>query len=168
MKFLRFAPIAAYSFLLCGLFGEEPVIKQSDELLPASPSNSPIVAPPKETPTEFSVTQNLFIEQVIRDQLEALRGNDYSKAYFAFTSVDFQKSVSLPTFKLFIQTNRLLAMPTHFEIDGITYDGVLAKVKGKISDAYGGMARVEFDLIQENGLWKIRRFDLSRVKGKST
>jgi hypothetical protein len=30
------------------------------------------------------------------------------------------------------------------------------------------MARVEFDLIQENGLWKIRRFDLSRVKGKST
>jgi hypothetical protein len=146
-------------FIFDGISADEPFFKRVEE---------PIQNPKSERSPQYSSlpsSQNLFMEQVIQEQLEALKEGDYSKAYYAYTSQDFQKSTPLPTFKLFVQSHHLLAMHGTFSSENVAFDGVIAKVKGRVTDAYGNSAPVEYDLTQENGNWKIRRFDLFQ-KGK--
>lgn len=101
------------------------------------------------------------LEQVIGGQLRALMEGDTSLAYYAYSSSDFKKVVSLVAFKQFFSVNRILTLQTKIDLEKPTFDGPLAKVKGKLM---GGtdVLPVEYELIQEDGAWKIYRFEIFR------
>lgn len=106
-------------------------------------------------------SQREIIDEVILAQCEAMRSGDFSKAYYAYMSTDFQDVVSLETFKLFVRKNRVLAYNSTFVMQGLTFSSVIATVKGVLKALDGSQAFAQYDLIQENGIWKIRKIELS-------
>lgn len=111
----------------------------------------------KTSPT--MVDQAGVIEQVIRDQLRALNEGDVSKAYYAFGSEDFKKKIPLETFKQFVKANRILIVNRHMEIEKPVFKGVAAQVRVKLGSGAGDV-RVEYELILEEGVWKVYRLEV--------
>lgn len=101
------------------------------------------------------------IELTIQEQLTALRERDPSLAYFAYSSTEFQKNVTLTAFKAFVFNNPILTAQTEVNLEKTTFNGVIATVRGYLMDPRKRVARIEYDLIQEDGQWRIRRFDLT-------
>ncbi len=94
------------------------------------------------------------ISDVAKNQLDALRKEDYIKAY-AYTSVDFQKATSLDDFKKFVasypslRNNEGSSFSTR-EI--VNNEGTL---KGTLTARDGATTPVEFKFVKEKGEWKI-------------
>lgn len=100
------------------------------------------------------------IETIIRDQLAALREGDFSKAYYAYTSVEFQKAVPFETFKSFVKKSTPMFRNRSFNLKSINFSGVIANVKGQLEAFDGRYVNVKYDLINEYNNWKIRKIDL--------
>lgn len=107
------------------------------------------------------VDQTQIIEQVIRDQLKALNEGDPSRAYYAFGSNEFKKSVSLETFKQFVTSNRILFVHRTIEMGKPTFKGIAAQVKVKITSG-NEVVRTEYELVLEDGFWKVNRLEILR------
>lgn len=105
--------------------------------------------------------QSEQIKAVILEQLDAIRNQDLSKAYYAYSAVDFQQTVPLDTFKIFMKQNLAFFRSRTFEIQNITFTGILVSVKGVLIDSNQRQTLVEYNFIQENGNWKIRKIILS-------
>lgn len=107
------------------------------------------------------VDQSAVIDQVIRDQLKALNEGDPSHAYYAYGSAEFKKSVSLEEFRQYVKLNRILIVHRSIEIGKPTFQGIVAKVKAKLTSG-SEVARVEYELVLEDGFWKVNRLDVYR------
>jgi Domain of unknown function (DUF4864)/zinc-ribbon domain len=100
----------------------------------------------------------LFTESlvdVVDNQLNALRANDASKAYYAYTSKAFQNSTSLDEFRQFVQTYPIFSenQSAHFTQRSIKdHVGIL---KGNLTSKDHVNTPVEFKLIKEGDKWKI-------------
>ncbi len=100
----------------------------------------------------------LFTESwvdVVDHQLAALRQHDISKAYYDYTSKDFQAATSLDQFRNFIDSypvflNNQIA---HFNQRSIEHNiGIL---KGNLTSTDHISTPIEYKLIKENDKWKI-------------
>lgn len=109
------------------------------------------------------ISQNDAIKTVILAQLDAFRNQDYSKAYYAYTSLDFQNTVPLETFKIFVRKSPALYKNQSFILQNVTFSGVLAIVKGTLKTNNNIDVQAEYQFIQENGNWKIRKLELLGV-----
>lgn len=94
------------------------------------------------------------ISDVAKNQLDALRKEDYVKAY-AYTSVDFQKATSLDDFKKFVAgypslRNNEGSSFSNREI--VNNEGTL---QGTLTARDGATTPVEFKFVKEKGEWKI-------------
>lgn len=105
--------------------------------------------------------QSHIIDEVIRNQFDALKEGDPSRAYYAYGSEEFKRNVSLETFTRFIKTNRILIMNRTIKIEKPEFDGVAAKVKVRLGNG-SETSRVDFELVLENGAWKINRLEILR------
>lgn len=106
------------------------------------------------------VSQNDAIKAVILAQLDAFRHQDYSKAYYAYSSSDFQNTVPLETFKIFVRKSPALYKNHSFILQSVSFAGVVATVKGTLKGNNNNDVQAEYQLIQENGNWKIRKVEL--------
>jgi len=127
---------------------------------PVTHGKLPINPSPQVKGNQNALETDMSIEQVIRKQLNDMRDLDFSKAYYAYMSVDFQKAVDLTVFKAFVRKNPTLYRNKEFKVESTTFQDVVAVVKGKLISVEEQLARVQYDLIQENGEWKIRKIDL--------
>ncbi len=99
------------------------------------------------------------ISDVAKNQLDALRKEDYIKAY-AYTSVDFQKATSLDDFKKFVasypslRNNESSSFSTR-EI--VNNEGTL---QGTLNSRDGATTPVEYKFVKEKGEWKILSMQL--------
>jgi hypothetical protein len=105
-------------------------------------------------------TQDQILESTIDDFLSDLRTYDLSKAYYENTAESFRQEVSLPTFKAYVKTTLPLFHNKSFTLDSVSYNGVIATVKGKLVSIEGQAARCDVELVQENGIWKIRKINI--------
>jgi hypothetical protein len=101
------------------------------------------------------------VEKVIKSQLQAISALDFSKAYYAFMSKDFQKTVPDKIFKAYVTKNLTFFGNEAFNVESVDFNDEIAAVKGKLSAKNGQTASVQYDLIQEDGLWKIRKIDIA-------
>lgn len=92
---------------------------------------------------------------VIDKQLEALRQDDISKAYYDYTSKDFQATTSLDQFRQFVQAYPVFLnnQSAHFTQRSIEHN--IRTLKGKLSSQDHVETPIEYKLIKQEGKWKI-------------
>ncbi|MBA2727258.1 MAG: DUF4864 domain-containing protein [Parachlamydiaceae bacterium] len=147
------------------LFTKPPAIKDitptnTDEIIQL-PSQKENPGMPQERQVSQLPVGDMALESVIQSQLIDLRDLDFSKAYYAYMSLDFQKAFSVDVFKAFVRKSPTLFRNKSFLLDSTNFEDVIAKVKGKLVSTDGQTAQVQYDLIQEDGVWKIRKIDLT-------
>lgn len=100
----------------------------------------------------------LFTESwvdVVDHQLEALRQHDIEKAYFAYTSKDFQAATSLDQFRNFIEAYPVFLnnQSAHFIQRSIEHN--IGTLKGNLTSLDHVNTPIEYKLIKEDDKWKI-------------
>lgn len=92
---------------------------------------------------------------VIENQLKALRDKEIDKAYKDYTSSDFQKQTSLEDFKELIGKFPQLSNNKLFQFQSFYTEDDIASFGGDLLSMEGDFVRVEYDLVMEDGKWKI-------------
>lgn len=93
---------------------------------------------------------------VVRDQLDALRANDISKAYYAFTSQEFQDSASREDFKKFIESHPPLIKNQNLSLKNASFDQQnKATAIIDLTSTEGTTTTFEYRFVYEDQIWKI-------------
>lgn len=100
----------------------------------------------------FYVTSGLV--NVVNQELNSLKAGDIQKAY-SYTSKDFQKATSLESFKQFIEHYPSLKNNKSYFFNERIIENNRGVLKGTLTANDGAQTPVEFQLIQEDGTWKI-------------
>lgn len=92
---------------------------------------------------------------VIDKQLEALRQDDIAKAYYDYTSQDFQATTSLDQFRQFVQAYPVFLnnQSAHFTQRAIEHN--IRTLKGKLISSDHVETPIEYKLIKQDKKWKI-------------
>lgn len=109
----------------------------------------------KKVPMPMTSEEAQPITDVIESMLIALKLNDTHRAYFAFTSKQFQQATSFDQFKEFA-----VRYPEFGKFQSITFQdkhlaGDIATFTGTLTTQDGTTSNIKFDLIRENLQWKI-------------
>lgn len=94
------------------------------------------------------------IIDVVREQLGALRNQDYIKAY-SLTSKDFQKTTSLEDFKVFVDGNISLKENEDASFNSREASAGFGTLIGVLRARDGTATPVEYWLVKEDGEWRI-------------
>lgn len=100
----------------------------------------------------------LFTESwvdVVDHQLEALRQDDISKAYFAYTSKDFQGTTSLDQFTNFVKAYPVFLNNQSAHFTQRSIDRNIGTLKGHLTSNDHVNTPIEYKLIKEDDKWKI-------------
>lgn len=109
-------------------------------------------AKPKSEDKKFD---DQFLKNVIEKQLEFIRAKNYKEAYDNYTSKEFKKITSLNNFILFIQGNSIFLNNLSGQFGDLMLDNNVATMKGILLSKSGENGFVEYDLIKEDGQWKV-------------
>jgi hypothetical protein len=91
----------------------------------------------------------------IERQFDALKRGDMQAAY-AETATAFRDSVSLPQFEAFLKQYPSLSRNADHSFSERSVDANgTGHVKGTLKDDRGGVLPIEYQLVKENGQWKI-------------
>lgn len=104
---------------------------------------------------------------VAQDQLTALRAGDYEKAY-SYTSSEFKKEVSFDDFKQFINENPSLKTNISASFPEREVNNNYGTIKGTLRFSDDTKMPIEFQLIKEDGNWKIIYIDLKYKKDENS
>jgi hypothetical protein len=124
--------------------------------LPAPQLQDPTGLPLSIPSEDYSTKVREEIETIIVDQIKALSRNDYSKAYYAYTTRDFQRAVPEQTFKRFAQQSVAFIRNKSVHLDDISFKNGIIEVKGSLQAYDGQIARIRYEFAKEQGDWKIR------------
>lgn len=94
-------------------------------------------------------------KESISDQLEALKANKITEAYYDFTSKDFQNSTTLDIFREFIKTYPAFTSNKSFTIDSQSIDNGIGTIDATLEAKDGKKTQVQYKVIKEGQKWKI-------------
>ncbi len=143
----------------------------SSDSTPPEPSSTPPRVKRKPMPFWFKllaflavlalvgVTAGILLTEswvdVVDKQLEALRQDDIDKAYYDYTSHDFQAATPLDQFRQFVQAYPVFLnnQSAHFTQRAIEHN--IRTLKGKLISSDHVETPIEYKLIKEDKKWKI-------------
>lgn len=99
----------------------------------------------------------------IRGFFDALQKFDISKAYYAYTTKQFRKAVTLDDFKIFVKKYSVLGRNKSFISGNPLFKENLATVQTKLTSADSKVQNAELQLIQEDAEWKILAIHLLKT-----
>lgn len=102
------------------------------------------------------------VKQIVQEQMQAIRKGDFEQAYKTFTSRDFKEITSQEDFEKFVKNFPVLLENKKLEIKNIYVENDIPTLKGVLTAANGETLKVEYDLVQEDGSWKIMGMQLSK------
>lgn len=108
-----------------------------------------------------SATDAEQLQEVIQNHLAAIRGFDVSRAYYAYTTREFQKTVPLETYKQFVKKYSVLFRNKHVNQESVSFKGNIATFKGKLISHDGDVYDAEIILIFNEDEWKIHSLTLT-------
>jgi hypothetical protein len=103
---------------------------------------------------------------VVEKQLALLQQGDIKGAY-ELTSKDFQKAMSLERFTAFVKNYPSLSQNTGHTFSTRSIENNIGTVKGTLTAKDGAVTPVEYQLVKEQGEWRILFIKL-RATGAST
>jgi len=95
------------------------------------------------------------ILEVAEKFLAALRQGEMAKAYYSFTAKEFQTSSSPEEFEAFVLSTPILQKKHKDNFTKLMLNDQIANFSGVLTSPEGAHYPIEFDLVQENGQWKI-------------
>ena len=101
----------------------------------------------------------------IKDQLQALNQGNYEKAY-GYGSQAFKEATSLSDFKKIVQLNPQIFKSQKSSFTKINIEGGVATVTGTITGEDGTVTPMLYQLVKEEGKWKILNFKQSTGEQK--
>lgn len=105
--------------------------------------------------------------KIIGEQLALIRSKNIDKAYTDFASLEFKKNTSLPQFKKFVDNFTVLSDNKSFQYNSMNSQNSIITIEGTLISNGSDTLRVEFDLTQENGQWKILGIQLFKPEAAS-
>lgn len=107
-------------------------------------------------------TDSQKLQEVVENQLAAIRSFDTSRAYYAYTTKEFQKAVSLESFKLFVKKFSVLFRNKQATQEGVSFKGGEAFYKGKFIAVDGEAYNVNIVLVLVDEEWKIHSLSIEQ------
>lgn len=111
-----------------------------------------------------SQDEYLPLLQAVENELDALKKLDYEKAYFIYTSKQFQRVTPLQSFKLFVRGNPVLNDNNTISAVDVYIQKNTGYYKGVITSKQGDVRNINIQLTLENGKWKILGIQLEPKK----
>lgn len=93
--------------------------------------------------------------KVVDSQLEALKQHNIAKAYYSFTSTDFQNSTSYKEFENFVRRTPILTDEHTDNFTKLVFNNNIATFSGILTSNSGEQYPTEFDMTNESGQWKV-------------
>lgn len=97
---------------------------------------------------------------VVKAQVEDIRGGKLDEAYELF-SKEYKSGVSIQMFRRFLRRDTRLTKYQSLEFWGRSALGQTAVLWGSMEDKLGRSSPVRYQLVRENGSWKIEGFHIS-------
>jgi TM2 domain-containing membrane protein YozV/Na+-transporting methylmalonyl-CoA/oxaloacetate decarboxylase gamma subunit len=99
------------------------------------------------------------ITEAARDQLSAIRAHDYAKAY-SYTSNEFKKATTLEVFEKFVNSYPVLNDNKDSTFSNRQISNGIGIISGSLEAQDGTVMPVTYQLVKENGHWKILNIDI--------
>lgn len=104
-----------------------------------------------------------FVQDVygsIEGQLDALRENKITEAYYAYTTQSFQEATSLEAFRKFVQSFPAFYHNQSVTLEHLSMQDTNGIVQGVLHSADGHALPIEYKLLKEDGKWKIQLIEV--------
>lgn len=124
-----------------------------------------IIVTPQYRGISESLIKNLAtIKQPVQEQLQAFKDQDIAKAYYNFSSKEFQKTTSIDAFRKFVSEYPILTQFNTFDLSEPTFSKATGSVKATL---YGTnvTAILQYALGIENEEWKIWSLQVVKQSG---
>ncbi len=108
------------------------------------------------------------VKQVIQDQLAALKEGDFSRAYYAFSSKQFQEAASFDVFEKYVKRHSELGENEKASIQEIDFKPSYTTVAVVLTSKGGSEESYQYRLIFENDKWKILSIKILREDEEQT
>lgn len=95
------------------------------------------------------------LKETVSKQIKLISSNQYTQAYYEYTSKDFQKSTSLDNFRSYVKNFAPFVKNKSIEFQKDVTEGDLGLIEAELSAEDGEKLTVEFHLIKEDNDWKI-------------
>lgn len=102
---------------------------------------------------------------LVLNQLEAIKNKNYTEAYYAFTSKEFQKKYPLSAFNQTIKSHPLITLPINVEVDKVEETPKHSAVEVSLSDKQGLALTLRYLLSKENDEWKVSDWSIDNMSG---
>lgn len=122
---------------------------------PKATINPTVTTSSQQAPASYRNFNSSDLSKTIDQQLEALKNNDIAKAYYTFTSEEFQKATSYKQFESFVLATPILTQEHTNSFTKLVFNNNIATFSGILTDANGVEHPVEYDLIEQDGQWKV-------------
>ncbi|MEC7840187.1 MAG: DUF4864 domain-containing protein [Chlamydiota bacterium] len=96
-----------------------------------------------------------FLNQVVSNQLDNIKAKDLFSAYDEYSSSDFKKATPFENFARFIDQHKVFSENSSIEFKDLNFDNNIASLTSILTAKDGDKAVVEYDLVKEEGAWKI-------------
>ena len=107
-------------------------------------------------------------KEAIVDQLNSLKSNQYTQAYYGYASKDFQKSTPLEQFKEVIHSYPPLSQVKEINVQDQAVEDDTAHYTLNLKTDDDQSFNMEYQLVKEDGSWKIVYFRLLENKPSET
>lgn len=111
--------------------------------------------------TLYTASQHFLKEDislVVDEQLAAIRADRLTEAYYGFTSVDFQKAVSLEAFRKILKDHPQLTNNQGLKSYKDVIEGPYGLIKGELKSVDNLVYPIEYQLVKQENKWKILSF----------
>lgn len=112
------------------------------------------IYPPKELAGVHKNKQEDLVA-LIEGQLTALKANDISKAYYAFTAPEFQQAASRESYKKFVEGQDVLSKNNSFVLHKVQFEKNSAVANVDLTSVTGEVKNIDYRFAYDNGEWKI-------------
>ncbi len=96
------------------------------------------------------------IIETVEQQLLAIRGYNYDRAYYFYTSDAFRQRTTYPDFLRFVKGNQVLVNNKSISQSSVSIDKNYGYYSGLISSNDGSIRKIQYQLVIENDSWKIQ------------
>lgn len=108
------------------------------------------------------------LQKTIEGMLNLVKKKEFEEAYQTYASAEFKESTTLEQFKTFLKDQPGFSGNSSFNFDRLSFNGNIGTYNGTVTDGKGRQYPVEFDLLKENGVWKILHIEVLPAGKKST
>lgn len=119
-----------------------------------------IVNEASEKPDAPDFDAAIFAEP-IKNHLQAIRGKNLEKAYHDYTSTAFQEATSLKDFNGFVKDFPVFSADGKVDYKKLTFNNNIGTYEILMTAASGAVYDLKYDLIEENGVWKILQIQIT-------